>query len=180
MTRLARHYNRKHADPDFAGLVRTYFHSLKAWALDDIIRGAERILETSRRFPLVAEWNDTIADARRAVAPLDARQMGITEIAEHERAYALHYTDHPCLCVECVRAGVDHLPIRFVPLDDESAFNPKAGRRVPVGYWLHGDGLKRWYAARDRFLESAGRVLGLEPARVLVAVGASREPGEDD
>jgi hypothetical protein len=180
VTRLARHYNRKYSDAEREGLTRTYFNGLKAWALEDVIRGAERVIETSRRFPLVAEWQELISAARRdrfVPCPTDARQMTPAEILEHERAYALHYEDEPCSCSECVRANVDHLAIRFVPLDDEVAFNPKVGRLVPIGYWLHGEGLGRWYEAKRKFLTSATQA-GLKPERLLVLVGA-REPGED-
>jgi len=181
MTRLARHYGKVFkADADRDGLARTLFHGLKGWTIEDVIHGAEHVIETSRRFPIVAEWNAAIVAVRRQVipCPTDARQMTPAEILEHERAYALHYEDEPCCCGECVRANVDHLAIRFVPLDDEVAFNPKVGRLVPIGYWLHGEGLGRWYEARQKFFASAENA-GLKPERVLVLVGASRDPGED-
>jgi hypothetical protein len=169
MKRLARHYNRKQSETDFAAWVRTYFHGLRKWEIDDVIHGAERIIETQRRFPLVAEWHELIRLAKRDLAPcpVNARQMTVSELAEHARAQALGYEDEPCNCVDCVRAHVDHLALRFVPCDDEVAFNPHTNRLMAVGYWLHGEGLGRWYA-QHRSVYAQVRALGLKPERVFV------------
>lgn len=45
----------------------------------------------------------------------------------------------PCACSACVEAGVQARRIRLDPQSRE---------------WLHGEPLKRWYDARDRFIEA--------------------------
>lgn len=49
----------------------------------------------------------------------------------------------PCRCDDCVAAGVTDLCIVRVPGDDW----------ISVPHWLHGEPLKRWWAARRALLE---------------------------
>lgn len=53
----------------------------------------------------------------------------------------------PCHCAECRQAGVDAL---------ESVVNTKTGEA------LHGYPLKRWHAARDKFLATARKIAGTD------------------
>ena len=69
--------------------------------------------------------------------------------------------DAPCDCLECQAAGATHLRSVKVPADEFTA----------VPHWLHGEPLKRWWAARDQFRQAAFAAGHPELAR---------EPGEDD
>jgi hypothetical protein len=50
----------------------------------------------------------------------------------------------PCDCLECQAAGATDLPIVKVPGDE----------RLSTPHWLHGEPLKAWWAARQRFREA--------------------------
>jgi len=140
-------------------LTRTYFRVLEAYPLDDVLRAGKSCLTKHRRFPAAADWINELGSTDRPTAGADLRHMGSAELEEHERAERLRYVDHPCLCSECCRAGVDDRPIRFVPTlfgdVEERAFNPRRQVVQIVGHWAHGEELARWYAARDRFFALA-------------------------
>jgi hypothetical protein len=50
----------------------------------------------------------------------------------------------PCTCLACVTAGISDRPTAYVPADE----------RVPKPRWIHGEELRRWWAARDAFWQA--------------------------
>lgn len=78
------------------------------------------------------------------------------------------FEEPPCGCALCVQADVAHLPIR---------------RDWSTGVWLHGYDLKRWYAARERFMTAARQAIGPKGRHASglerLAVKKTREPGEE-
>jgi len=141
-------------------LTRTYFRVLEAYSLDEVLQAGKQCLTKYRTFPKPADWlSELAADTRGTPGAAECRHMGSAELEEHERAERVRYADHPCLCSECCRAGVDDRPIRFVPTlfgdVEERAFNPRRKVVQIVGHWAHGEELARWYAARDRFFALA-------------------------
>jgi hypothetical protein len=162
-----------------------YFRSMRGYALVDVKSGADRWMSTGTKFPRPAEW---VAAIPPRTGSGEFRQMVDSEAREYRRAESLGYEDQPCLCSECVRAGVDDRPLRFVPEEDDQgrdfkAFDPIAKRVVTTGHWAHGPELARWYTARDAFT-AATRLLTAGPlktvARAVTKVAViDREPGED-
>lgn len=59
-------------------------------------------------------------------------------------------TRKPCNCLVCQSAGVTDLPVVLVPGDET---NPKP-------HELHGEPLRAWYEARDRFMRAARAAVG--------------------
>lgn len=162
-------------------LTRTYFKILDQHAIEDVVAAGKRCVEKHRTFPKAADWLAELAHVTAAVCPPDRRQMGIGEADELARAEAMRFDDGPCYCDECVAAGVDGMPRRFVPLtvdgdELERAFNPRRARVEVVGHWAHGAELARWYAARDEFRSLTRRAPRTIAAAVAMLTG-EREPG---
>jgi hypothetical protein len=164
-----------------ADLTRTYFKILDTHAIDDVIQAGKRCIETLRTFPKAADWLGELATTVTATCPPDRRTMRMDEADELARAAALRYEDHPCLCSECCRAGVDDQALRYVPTEFgpdefERAFNPRTSRVEIVGHWAHGEELARWYAARDAFyaLKVPRSLL-----RAVALIVGDRVPGEE-
>lgn len=162
-------------------LTRTYFKILDVHAIDDVMAAGKRCVEKHRTFPKPADWLAELAATTAATCPPDRRWMRVDEADELARAASLNWEDHPCLCRECVRAGVDDRPLRFVPSDFgddelERAFNQRRGVVEIVGHWAHGEELARWYAARDAFFHLAQRAPQTLAAAVAIIVGG-REVG---
>src|SRR5262245_28613366 len=126
-------------------LSRTYFKLLEGAPLEDVMAAGKSCLATCSTFPKIVDWLAALPGGR-PVDVGDMRTMGSDEAAEYLRAERLRYQDDPCRCAECVRAGVDHRFVRFVPvcLDDgrdDRAFHPTKRAAVVVGRWAHGDDL---------------------------------------
>jgi hypothetical protein len=161
-------------------LTRTYFKILDAHAIDDVIAAGKRCIEKLRTFPKAVDWLDALGHTAVNTCPADRRSMSVDEADELARAVALRFEDHPCLCSECCRAGVDDRPLRFVPSsfgpeELERAFNPRTGKVEIVGHWAHGEELARWYEHRGAFqglAQKAPRTL-YDAVRVIVG----RDPG---
>lgn len=162
-------------------LTQIYFDVLKAHDIADVLLAGKACINKHKTFPAVADWLAELPPTARA-RPADVRQMRADEVDEHETARQLGYEDEPCLCAECERAGVMHRPLRFVPLErgdgeHERAYNPRRKQMEIVGLWIHGEDLRRFYAARDAFY-----ALRDDPRKAtlmrLVAIGG-REPGEE-
>ena len=167
-------------------LTRTYFKILDTHAIDDVIAAGKRCLEKLRTFPKAADWLAELAHTAAPTCPVDQRTMSVDEADELARAAALNYDDHPCLCSECCRAGVDDQALRYVPSEFgdelERAFNPRTSRLETVGHWAHGEELARWYAARDVFFalrRRAPRTLFDALAVIVGEVVDEREVGEE-
>jgi len=161
-------------------LTRTYFKLLEAHDIADVLEAGARCGQKNRTFPKPVDWLAEL-DPMPAACPQDRRQMRVEEIDALDRATAMRYEDHPCLCSECVRAGIDDQPLRYVPTeltDDEyeRAFNPRRGHLEVVGHWAHGDELARWYRARAELYATWRRAPRTLAAAVALIVG-TREPG---
>lgn len=76
---------------------------------------------------------------RQRMAPRPSRFSPVVDTGE-----SLSYAA-PCSCQACVQAGVSHERLRRVRPDSD---------------WLHGDDLKRWYAARELFTGDARSAVG--------------------
>lgn len=162
---LQRVFPLRGSETDLDRLVADYFRSLRRFALGDVKAAADHWLAHGTKFPKPAEW--IAAVPRRPVAE-DARQMSRDEAQEQRRAELVGYEDQPCLCSECVRAGVDEKPLRFVPEfdgDDREvkAFSPLSQRLVTVGHWAHGEELMRWYDSRATFYSKFIEWTGARP-----------------
>jgi hypothetical protein len=160
-------------------LSRTYFRMLDGHPLDRVLFAGKACITSSRKFPLAADWIAELT-ATRAIAPPDVRHLSVDELDEYDAAERARWERPPCGCGECVRAGVDDRPGRFVPTwaaaeVDERGFDPRRRLVHAVGHWAHGAELAAWYDARDRFYRSAPRKF----RHVLRALAAVREPGEE-
>ncbi len=145
---------------DIAQVSAAYFKVLKRWPLSAVTAGAEKWIETGKRFPKPAEWIESIPK-HRPTSTIPA--LSADEAIAYVRAERLHYEDEPCTCADCRAAGVTHRFVRFVPEADEhdrDIYAMIGERRVTRGHWAHGDELRRWYAARDAFWDTC-RSLGL-------------------
>lgn len=167
---------------DREDLTRTYFKILDTHAIDDVIAAGKRCIEKLRTFPKAADWLAELAHTAVPVCPADRRTMHVDEADALAAAHALRYEDHPCLCSECCRAGVDDQTLRYVPTEYgdeyERAFNPRRGVVEIVGHWAHGEELARWYLARETFYGVARTA----PRTLLQAVAliiGERVPGEE-
>jgi len=143
-------------------LTRTYFRVLESYPLEEVLRAGKTCLTKSRKFPRPADWIAELAGALPP-CPKDQRQMTLAEMDDLDRAKRLRYRDHPCLCSDCCRAGVDERELRFVPTlrldeEEERAFNPRRNGPEVVGHWAHGEELRRWYEARGNFYEAVCRL----------------------
>src|SRR4030095_2904569 len=183
-------------DADFSERVGIYFRRLKRASFEDVATAAARWFDAEKKFPSVAEWLAALPTrAGRVSAVVDARHMTTSEVAEWERARRQLYAGDVCGCLTCLEAGVADQPRRFVPIDNSDggvlqAWHPERKQLVPVGEWIHGWELARWYAAREACLHAMRRrtptlrrtVTKLIPftERVdrLFAV-REREPGEE-
>jgi hypothetical protein len=159
---------------DLHDLSLTYFRILESHPLDRVLLAAKACISTSKKFPLAADWLAALLADRPVAAPADVRTMTIDEIDERADAEAARYDGQPCLCRDCVRANVDDRALRYVPDDDERAFNTRRNTVQTPGHWAHGEELARWYDARERFYRCAPRRL-----RRALALMAAREPGEE-
>jgi hypothetical protein len=193
--RLCETFRMKLKPVEFERLANSYFAILDAHRLDDVLEVGTRLLRKHRTFPKPADWLAELETGLTAQCPADRRVMTSVEVAELTQAEAMRYEGQPCLCHECVRAGIDTQPLRFVPTmksfdEEERAFHPKRNRVEVVGHWAHGEELRRWYEARDAFYAKA-RSLGVKPNRLgFVYVPpahaprrpellTTREPGEE-
>jgi hypothetical protein len=143
MKRLAVIFRLRAEEGDFAALAGSYFRALQRFELRDLERGADAWIQTQQRFPKPAEWRGAIP-ARTVEVPF----LSDDQAREQLRAEGLGYEDAPCRCPDCLAAGVNEKPLRFVPEERQG----KIGERiVTVGHWAHGFELFRWYDARANF-----------------------------
>lgn len=150
-------------DHEIKQTAGAYFKVLRRYPLPLVQAGADQCLQRCKHFPKPAEWIDHIPNPQTTGVQLPT--MSSEQGHDHARAVNLFYEDDPCRCPECRAAGVDHRPLRFVPEFDAAdlevkALNPVTGKIVTCGHWAHGVELKRWYAARQGFIETC-ETLGL-------------------
>jgi hypothetical protein len=160
-------------------LSRTYFRALLPYTLQAVLDAGKALLGTSKHFPRVAEWLDVLGPI--ALAPTDHRHMTVAEMDEKADAEKKRYEGPPCLCSACVRAGVVHQFLRFVPTvthDGETelyAFTSRRNVLEIVGHWAHGEELLRYYAAKTAFFS----LLGKKPLVSARVFAGDREPGQE-
>jgi hypothetical protein len=172
---------------EMAELTQTYFRVLELHPLAAVLDAGKRLIATSRRFPLAADWLTAIESPTHATAPAaDVRHMGATELAEYEAAERERFNGPACWCIDCRAAHVEDRPLRFVPTMltpevYETAYHPHKQRMQIAGHWAHGPELAAWYAARAECMAHAKRIPRFAAlARILVrADRGEREPGED-
>jgi hypothetical protein len=150
---------------DYTARVGLYFRRLRFAPFEDVALAMGNWFDVENKFPSIAEWRRMLpANAEHAVdAPPDTRIMGTSEIAEWNQAHEWKYQAAPCSCFACVEASVNHLELRYVPMEDadgrlERAWHGGRKELVYVGEWIHGEALKRWYEARARFYASVERM----------------------
>jgi hypothetical protein len=152
-----------------AAKADAYFHVLKKFSLQEVIAKASTWLEKENKFPSPAQWAGVVV--RRAV---DVPTMTPAEWSEHYRAEHCGYEDPPCTCPDCLHAGVNERPVRYVPtLDrDERTIekrSPDGQRTVTAGHWAHGAELSGYYRARGNFWDACYKLglMGVQTPRPL-------------
>lgn len=170
---LQRVFPLRGSEADFDRMLADYFRMLRRYSLGQVKSAADHWLAHGTKFPKPSDWIGAVP----AMTATDRRQMTQSEAQDYRRAELCAFEDQPCLCADCVRAGVDDKPLRFVPdLDGEDrdvkAFNPMTGRVVTTGQWAHGDALARWYDARATFFSDFLAWVGSPPT--LREVGKER------
>lgn len=157
---LARALSLRAQDSDLADIGGSYFKAMRRFPLERVRIGADKCLEKCQRFPKPAEW---IGYIPAFVPGAEIRELTPREITEWLRAERLRWDEEdPCHCEGCRAAGVDHRFPRFVPefLEDGREHLVRIGNRVITrGHWAHGEELRRYYAARDRFWAKFGTAL---------------------
>jgi hypothetical protein len=135
-------------------MSKAYFHALRRHTIAELQAGADAWMQRGKFFPKPAEWRESIPrNAAAAFVSLDP--LTPVEAAEYLDAERRHYEGDPCNCRRCVGAGVDHRFLRYVPetnADGRDARGLIGERAVVRGRWIHGEELRRWYAARDGFM----------------------------
>ncbi len=148
---LARVFPLRGDDHDITQVGGAYFKAMRRFDLRAIQAGAEVWVQQGKRFPKPAEWIDSIP---RKSAPIELPTLSDEAARVYVRAEGLRYEDAPCHCRDCEAAGVTDQPLRFVPEYTSDGRDRKAllgDRIVTTGHWAHGDELKRWYAAKNKF-----------------------------
>lgn len=136
---------------DFKATTQSYFQALKKIQLADLERAADAWIERETKFPKPVEWR--MAIPRHAV---ELQPMSDTDAREYARAESRWWTDDPCNCRDCVAAGVNEKPLRFVPDFDDNGVeirrrDPIGDRVVITGHWAHGWELFRTCEAEGVF-----------------------------
>lgn len=152
-------------------MLGDYFRALRSYPIDAVRAGAERCMATAKHFPRPMEWAEVIP---RQSAGADCPTITAAELNDYRDADASGGTGFPCGCQPCREAGVDRLPLRFVPEceadgSDRRRLDPSGGRIVVTGHWAHGQELAGYSRAKEAFLTEAHRLFnaGRVP-RVLV------------
>jgi hypothetical protein len=147
LRRLAAVFRVRTDTEDFRALGSSYFRALSGCSLGDLERGADVWIGSQQKFPKPQEW--------RMVIPHQSHDRVLSDTAsrEHSRAEALHWQSADlCHCEQCVKAGVDHKPLRYVPNEpQEPVRHGLTGRPTLAGHWAHGAELARWYAGKVQF-----------------------------
>lgn len=153
-------------------VMRVYFQALQPWSIDHIVASVTRWTTRGERFPKPADLIASMPPVLPGAPPLVGKGAD-----EHRRAVAQNYKADPCHCYRCQQAGVSHRLLRYVPDADDG--DPRGhvvldGRLVTRGHWAHGEELRDWYAARDRFFALAKTI----KARTFPTSGSSVKRGE--
>lgn len=167
-------------EPDAGG---QYFRVLKAHEFGDVARAADSWAGREQFFPAPSQWLEAVARVPKGEPLLE---LSVEAAREYVDAQKRGYEAPPCTCSECVEAGVDERPMRFVPNEDRfGQFEQRTyrGLVVLVGHWSHGFELARWYRAKAECYEVMMRLklgqrltgaIGEDVA--LVAAGAKPMP----
>lgn len=141
-----------------------YFDVLRPYPIEAVSSAYESLRRKMKKWPVPADWLEALPPAGNTGRLMLATAAEVTENDEAER---LGYEAvGRCACPRCVEAGC-FLPPRYVPRLDRDGLtferrHPlRDGRPILLGRWLHGEDLKRWYAARAQFYELKTK-LGVE------------------
>jgi hypothetical protein len=159
-------------------LSQTYFKVLAPWPLDQVLAAGKQVMATCKRFPVLADWIAELPAPPSGRATSDSRYMTAGEMDDHDQAAAMRYVGDPCGCADCVDAGIQDRPIRFVLGDDDQrAFHSRRNQIELIGHWAHGEELARWYAARDHFFSLGETKPRIRRLLTVVRAILEREPG---
>ena len=142
-------------------MLGDYFRAMRSYPLDAVRAGAERCMATAKHFPRPMEWAEAIP---RQSAGVDSPPITAAELNDYSDADASGWTGFPCGCQQCREAGVDRLPLRFVPEreadgSDRRRLDVSCGARsVVTGHWAHGQELAGYSRAKDAFFTEAHRL----------------------
>lgn len=168
---LRRVFPKRLDEHDAQEMGADYFKTMRRFGLAEVRIGADLWMTRGKFFPKPAEWIALIPRPR--VRP-ELQALSPRETAEYLEAERLHYDGEPCKCEACRAAGVDHRFLRFVPrfdADDREMRGLIGEREVVRGEWIHGEDLRRWYAAKEKFWAEFGsavreKSMGLKRAKM--------------
>lgn len=154
---MRRLFNLRGNEAELQEMVAGYLRVLRRFSIGQVRAAAQYLEGHSERFPKPVEWVKAIPHAASA----DVLVMPVDEAKDYERAERQQWQDEPCACFECRLAGVEHRLLRYVPDADADGrdVRMRIGTRVVVrGHWAHGEELRRWHEARDRYLARFGEL----------------------
>ncbi len=173
-------------DAETNDIGRAYFKTLRKFPFDQVKLGADNCMASMEKFPKPADWMKRIP--RRMPGP-EYGSLTASEESEWRDAERRGFEGY-------IELGANTLKTRFVPHDpDEPAMMGE--RKVLRGFWLHGEGLQHWYAARENFYNTFTRALPSKTwpgtkklsaqerieqvfmRKTHAAIYATREPGEE-
>lgn len=134
-------------EAETSDIGRAYFKTLRKFPFDLVKVGADNCMAALEKFPKPAEWAKHIP--KRLPGP-EIPPLTTAESAEWRDAEKRGYEGDPCRCRECCETGMDTMLQRFVPSEPEERAL-LGDRMVLRGHWIHGDDLRRWYAAKEKF-----------------------------
>lgn len=145
------------ASEDLKGrMLAEYFDVLRPYPFEAVEQSYQALRRKMKKWPVPADWLEALPAFGSVwrLPPLTDAEYQLNDEAEklgYER-------EAVCQCRSCVDAGC-FMPPRYVPVIDRDGKTIERRHphrnSVPVllGRWIHGDELKRWYAARARFYE---------------------------
>lgn len=164
---------------DRDAMQAAYFQALERYPIEAVELGYENLRRTEEYWPAPAKWIAAIpARGTAAVLPL----MTPEQVRASDEAERRFYEGDLCACPDCQRAGVTHVPLRYVPVLDAQGQtiplqHPRKSQPVLLGEWIHASRLRHWYAAKAQFYERLHAMkpkpMPVEPVPVLVKTGSA-------
>lgn len=149
-----------------------YFEALRAYPITAIEAATDRLRDTCTTWPKIPDWIAALP-ATGSVSQLPLATEA--EMREVEQAEGWVYNQpEVCHCTDCMAADC-HMPPRYVPRENRDGtvvtvqHPSRPSRPIVLGIFLHGEPLKRWYAARAAFFALHDR-LGMKTIRNLQLV----------
>ncbi len=150
-TSVARVLPLKGEDFQLSEISKEYFKALRYFSLAQVKAGAEQCIAELKFFPKPVEWSRRIP---RRPPGEELPELSPSESSEYLQAELRRWEGEPCRCGPCKQAGVDHRFLRYVPTFDaeDREMRVRIGtREICRGHWAHGEELRRYYEARDKF-----------------------------